>query len=174
MTYKQLEELISQTNQMEMRIVDFGASHDLSQYSRSGNSCVAQSIAFAAHPYLRGKKKTLDQVLLDPGKYQNLYSDIGVPLGLIRTKIQRRGAALDQITAMLNPVGADTTLSIALWTPSTPNGRLESGNQPMGPAHVNLVIQDYHAMVALPAAALTQIPEERFRVPQDCRHECWN
>lgn len=145
-----------------MRIIDLGASEDLTAYSRSGNSCVAQAIAFAAYPYLQGKKKTLAKVLSDPGKYLNLYNDIGVPLGAIRNRVSRRGAALDQISAMLNPAGADRVLSTALWTPSTPTGRLESGNFPLTRADINLVIQDYHAMVAIPQHVLDEIPSTRY------------
>jgi hypothetical protein len=111
-----------------MVIVDLGASPDLSKFSKIGNSCVAQSIAHAAYPYLTGREKTLKAALMNPGNYINLYCDIGVQLGAIGTLIKKRGAALDQITAMLNPHGAERTLSIALWSPSTPTGRLETGN----------------------------------------------
>lgn len=45
-------------------------------------------------------------------------------------KVAKRGAALDQITAMVNPEGAELTLSMAIWSPSVPTGRLQVGNQP--------------------------------------------
>jgi hypothetical protein len=61
-------------------------------------------------------------------------------LGAIKNKVAKKGAALDQITAMINPAGASKTLSMTFWTPGTPNGRLESGNSPQGAAQLNLVI----------------------------------
>jgi len=102
---------------------------------------------------------------LDPSKYFNVYDDIGCPLGLIRNKVAKRGAALDQISAMMNPPGAGEILSMSLWTPSTPTGRLYTGNYPQGRAQINLVIQDYHAMVAVPKSMCSQISAERYRIP---------
>lgn len=173
MKYRQLEQLISTSCGEPMKIIDLGASNDLSEYSTKGNSCVAQAFAFAAFPYLKAKEKTLKQVLRNPSKFLNLYSDVSIPLGAIRSKVQKRGAALDQISAMVNPAGVESILTIALWTPSTPTGRLESGNFPKGKAQLNLVIQDYHAMVALPESLVSLIPTTRFRIPADCREQCW-
>lgn len=112
-----------------MVIVDFGASPNLATYSKVGSSCVAQSIAFGSIPYLRScKQKTYMNILKDPSKFQNMFSDIGVPIGAIMKNVARHGAALDHITAMLNEPGAENTLSVALWTPSTLDARLNSGN----------------------------------------------
>ncbi len=47
MTYSHLESLISATCGEPMVIVDLGAGEDLSKYSRVGNCCVAQALAFA-------------------------------------------------------------------------------------------------------------------------------
>jgi hypothetical protein len=49
-----------------MKIVDFGASANLHEFSKVGNSCVAQAVAYAAFPYLNAKSKTLVKVLRDP------------------------------------------------------------------------------------------------------------
>jgi hypothetical protein len=83
MTYEDLEEKISRSCGRKMKIIDLGASSDLSQYSRLGNSCVVQAIAFAAFPFLKGRAKTLNAVLANPRTYLNLYSDVGIPLGSI-------------------------------------------------------------------------------------------
>jgi len=79
-----------------MTIVDFGASFDLSEYSRDGSCCVAQALAFGAAPYIEFKKpKQHLNLLKDPSKFLGEYQKLGLPLGAIRRAIEKRGAALD-------------------------------------------------------------------------------
>lgn len=86
MTYAALERTISNSVGYEVRIIDLGASESLSVFSRTGNCCVAQAIAFAALPHLTTNAKNAAKVYADPGKFQNLFSEVGVPIGQILAK----------------------------------------------------------------------------------------
>lgn len=138
LTYSQLSEIISRSRGEEMTIVDLGAGDSLGSYSRNGSSCVAHALAFGAIEHLASSRP--HDLFADPERHGGLFARVGIHLKAIMAKVKDRGASLDHLTAMCNRRGTARTLSIALWTPSTPDGRLDSGNTQFDNADVNLVI----------------------------------